>query len=91
MCYDLPDYSVDFITLYFAQSKHRLDPLPAGWFYNGSHYVSLTGDKNLNHPRILCVRHQIMTDCKLFLVIPLTSASGLRLFQMRRVMVTCLT
>lgn len=35
-------------------SKHRLDPLPPGWFYNGSHYVSLTGDKDYNHPCILC-------------------------------------
>lgn len=40
---------------YFAQSKHRFHPLPPGWFYNGSHYVSLTGDKDFNHPRILCV------------------------------------
>ncbi|KAJ7385532.1 hypothetical protein OS493_015104 [Desmophyllum pertusum] len=31
-------------------SKHRFDPLPPGWFYNGSHYVSLTGDKGYNHP-----------------------------------------
>ncbi|XP_058958401.2 dynein axonemal assembly factor 9 isoform X1 [Pocillopora verrucosa] len=31
-------------------SKHKFDPLPPGWFYNGLHYVSLTGDKDYNHP-----------------------------------------
>lgn len=31
-------------------TKHKFDPLPPGWFYNGLHYVSLTGEKDSNHP-----------------------------------------
>ncbi|XP_022802915.1 uncharacterized protein C20orf194-like isoform X2 [Stylophora pistillata] len=31
-------------------AKHKFDPLPPGWFYNGLHYVSLTGEKDSNHP-----------------------------------------
>lgn len=42
---DLSDKEITDIS-----SKHRFDPLPPGWFYNGSHYVSLTGDKDYNHP-----------------------------------------
>ena len=42
------------------QSKHRFDPLPPGWFYNGSHYVSLTGDKDHNHPCILLIKRRII-------------------------------
>ncbi|XP_068708667.1 dynein axonemal assembly factor 9-like [Montipora foliosa] len=33
-------------------SEHKFDPLPPGWFYNGLHYVSLTGDKDYDHPLI---------------------------------------
>lgn len=40
----------------FLQSEHRFDPLPPGWFYNGSHYVSLTGDKDYKHPCILLIK-----------------------------------
>ncbi|XP_078357511.1 dynein axonemal assembly factor 9-like isoform X1 [Oculina patagonica] len=42
---DLSDKEITDIS-----SKHKFDPLPPGWFYNGSHYVSLTGDKDYNHP-----------------------------------------
>ena len=34
------------------QSQHSRDPLPAGWFYNGVSYVSMTGEKNQHHPCI---------------------------------------
>lgn len=42
---DLSDKEVSEIN-----AKHRLDPLPPGWFYNGSNYVSLTGEKEFHHP-----------------------------------------
>lgn len=42
---DLSDKEITEIS-----SNHRFDPLPPGWFYNGSHYVSLTGDKDYSHP-----------------------------------------
>ncbi|XP_038046768.1 uncharacterized protein C20orf194-like [Patiria miniata] len=31
-------------------TKHHLDALPEGWFYNGSQYVSMTGEKTDTHP-----------------------------------------
>ncbi|XP_022080839.1 LOW QUALITY PROTEIN: uncharacterized protein C20orf194-like [Acanthaster planci] len=30
--------------------KHHLDALPQGWFYNGSQYVSMAGEKTDTHP-----------------------------------------
>lgn len=38
----------------FLQANHKCDPLPEGWFYTGTTYVSLTGEKSFQHPRILC-------------------------------------
>ncbi|KAK2163677.1 hypothetical protein LSH36_75g05005 [Paralvinella palmiformis] len=32
------------------QKLHHLDPLPEGWFYNGTHFVSLAGDRSDTHP-----------------------------------------
>eukprot|EP00057_Strongylocentrotus_purpuratus_P009033 XP_011663507.1 PREDICTED: uncharacterized protein C20orf194 homolog isoform X2 [Strongylocentrotus purpuratus] len=32
--------------------KHHLAPLPAGWFYNGSQYVSMSGEKANTHPEM---------------------------------------
>ncbi|XP_041476963.1 uncharacterized protein C20orf194-like [Lytechinus variegatus] len=32
--------------------KHHLASLPAGWFYNGSQYVSMTGEKTNTHPEM---------------------------------------
>ncbi|XP_077992587.1 dynein axonemal assembly factor 9-like [Glandiceps talaboti] len=31
-------------------TKHHLDPLPEGWFYNGLQFVSMGGDKSSSHP-----------------------------------------
>ncbi|XP_052099791.1 dynein axonemal assembly factor 9-like isoform X13 [Mytilus californianus] len=31
-------------------SQHHLDPLPAGWFYNGTQFVSFDGEKQDIHP-----------------------------------------
>ena len=50
----------------FSQAKHRLDPLPPGWFYNGSNYVSLTGEKEFHHPRILWMSHYLL--CLFFFI-----------------------
>lgn len=33
--------------------KRHLDPLPAGYFYNGTQFVNFFGDKTDFHPRIL--------------------------------------
>lgn len=33
-----------------VQDKHRLDSLPAGWYYNGQQYVCLTGERSTQHP-----------------------------------------
>ncbi|XP_013383031.1 uncharacterized protein C20orf194-like [Lingula anatina] len=32
--------------------EHHLEALPPGWFYNGSHFVSLAGDKSDTHPNM---------------------------------------
>lgn len=40
-------------TLFFLQVKRHLDPLPAGYFYNGTQFVNFFGDKTDFHPRIL--------------------------------------
>lgn len=32
------------------QHKHRLDPLPAGWYYNGTQYVCMDGERSSTHP-----------------------------------------
>lgn len=32
------------------KTKHHLEPLPQGWFYNGHQYVSLGGDRTDQHP-----------------------------------------
>lgn len=37
----------------FMQAKHKCDALPEGWFYNGTTYVNLTGEKSTHHPCIL--------------------------------------
>ncbi|XP_072026919.1 dynein axonemal assembly factor 9-like [Amphiura filiformis] len=34
------------------QTKHHLEPLPQGWFYNGHQYVSLGGDRSNQHPEM---------------------------------------
>ena len=34
--------------------KHRMDPLPEGWFYNGCKYVSLGGERTDMHPGKKC-------------------------------------
>ncbi|XP_070539878.1 dynein axonemal assembly factor 9-like [Ptychodera flava] len=31
-------------------TKHHLDPLPEGWFYNGTQYVNMSGEKSNSHP-----------------------------------------
>lgn len=42
------------LTLLFSlQVKRHLDPLPAGYFYNGTQFVNFFGDKTDFHPRIL--------------------------------------
>ncbi|XP_071948615.1 dynein axonemal assembly factor 9-like [Antedon mediterranea] len=33
-------------------TKHHLDALPEGWFYNGCQYVSMAGEKNSVHPNM---------------------------------------
>ncbi|XP_033633377.1 uncharacterized protein C20orf194-like isoform X1 [Asterias rubens] len=33
-------------------TKHHLDALPQGWFYNGSQYVSMAGEKTDTHPEM---------------------------------------
>ncbi|XP_065071231.1 dynein axonemal assembly factor 9-like [Rhopilema esculentum] len=30
--------------------KHKLEPLPAGWFFNGSQYLNFEGEKMFDHP-----------------------------------------
>ncbi|KER21996.1 hypothetical protein T265_14964 [Opisthorchis viverrini] len=30
--------------------KYHLHPLPAGWYYTGSYYVNMNGDKSFQHP-----------------------------------------
>ncbi|XP_071485404.1 dynein axonemal assembly factor 9-like [Diadema antillarum] len=35
-----------------VHETHHLDPLPAGWFYNGSQYVSMSGEKTNTHPEM---------------------------------------
>lgn len=32
--------------------KHHLDELPDGWFYNGSQFVSMTGERSQKHPSL---------------------------------------
>ncbi|RUS85252.1 hypothetical protein EGW08_007013 [Elysia chlorotica] len=32
--------------------KHHLDELPDGWFYNGSQFVSMSGERSLKHPSL---------------------------------------
>ncbi|KAK3799062.1 hypothetical protein RRG08_051345 [Elysia crispata] len=32
--------------------KHHLDELPDGWFYNGSQFVSMTGERSHKHPSL---------------------------------------
>ena len=44
------------------QDKHHLAPLPAGWFYNGSQYVSMAGEKANTHPGNL---HSLISSCEL--------------------------
>lgn len=41
------------LTELFLQVKRHLDPLPAGYFYNGTQFVNFFGDKTDFHPRIL--------------------------------------
>lgn len=41
------------LTGLFLQAQRHLDPLPAGYFYNGTQFVSFFGDKTDFHPRIL--------------------------------------
>ncbi|KAJ8026123.1 hypothetical protein HOLleu_33876 [Holothuria leucospilota] len=42
--------SLDEKEMQLIHEKHHLESLPQGWFYNGSQYVSLTGEKQLHHP-----------------------------------------
>ncbi|XP_035827690.1 uncharacterized protein C20orf194 isoform X2 [Aplysia californica] len=35
-----------------VHSEHHLDELPEGWFYNGSQFVSMTGERSLKHPSL---------------------------------------
>lgn len=32
------------------QKERHLEPLPAGWFYNGSQYMDMSGEKQSKHP-----------------------------------------
>lgn len=41
------------LTRLSLQVKRHLDPLPAGYFYNGTQFVNFFGDKTDFHPRIL--------------------------------------
>ena len=34
----------------YLQAEHHLDPLPAGWFYTGTQFVSFDGEKQDQHP-----------------------------------------
>ncbi|KAG8513429.1 hypothetical protein J0S82_018756, partial [Galemys pyrenaicus] len=49
--------------------KRHLDPLPAGYFYNGTQFVNFFGDKTDFHPRLgaiflneVTVMDQFMND-----------------------------
>lgn len=33
-----------------VHKEHHLESLPSGWFYNGTHFVSMAGDKSDKHP-----------------------------------------
>ena len=55
-------FSFDINMIFFCrQSAHKFDPLPPGWFYNGLHFVSLNGEKDYSHPRILLRSNRMNT------------------------------
>ncbi|XP_032237249.2 dynein axonemal assembly factor 9 isoform X2 [Nematostella vectensis] len=44
------------------KGKHKCDTLPEGWFYTGTQYVSLTGEKAYQHPLLEQYIEQYVQD-----------------------------
>ncbi|KAF6030280.1 C20orf194 [Bugula neritina] len=42
--------TLDRITKKKIHDERHLEPLPSGWFYNGSQYVDMTGERTDRHP-----------------------------------------
>ncbi|KAJ8317612.1 hypothetical protein KUTeg_005516 [Tegillarca granosa] len=47
--------------LIMKEAQHHLEPLPAGWFYNGTQFVSFDGEKQDLHP---CLEDFIVNHIK---------------------------